>query len=149
MRYCEKLPSVKNHKKRELKCLPNEKIYGLKNKFYAWKSRRKYGYAASECYDLDYTSCVWLYEHLNILLEVDIVDWEDRNWASSRTRIELSKEGLYEEGYPTLKSIITYIIDLLYRADKINNEKYKDEEAVRLRQKAFRVYAIILPYCWW
>lgn len=155
MRYCEELYSVQEAKKRKRKfrllCIPNENFCTLKEKIRGYKWRKRTGYAYAEIFSLDYTSYVWLYEHIKLMLEESYIDWDYKDWAGEDTRKELDAEGMTEEEYPSLRSVLNYITDTIYEADKMANEEidYKKENiAIKMIQRAFRIYSIVMPYCW-
>lgn len=173
-KYNKKLVSVSSKKKYDDPCgLPNPnykytKLSKKRRKAYK-KQRRLYGFDDSETYDLGYTSTVWLYSHIKMLLDIGgkIVEFDDNLGWSDDFKKRLIGAGVNIKVYNTSLKVFEYICELLEKADKIlydiENADYNPNmtrediqkennltlKAQKMQQKAFNIYGIMLPIAWW
>lgn len=139
----------------------------MKNKYL-----EKYGFDERECWDLSYTSRVWLYSHLKLYLEsagsvVNLGHCTDGNTIlynipvlyRTDKKIFTEEKQWYEERIEehTLKEsieiCINYLRDYLINAEVIS-EKFEDSirldgESLEKVQCAIKIFAEIFPEIWW
>lgn len=157
-KYNKGLKSVRTLKPNaDAPCLPNAKNSYLKIN----KKRRKqldsqlrrFGFTDCETWELCYTSCVWLYSHIKMMLDVGskMVDFT-WGWWGDDFRKELQAVGVDTDKYTNDKMVFEYICELLEEADRINCDEYTleaDTKAFELQKKAFAIYGVMLPRAWW
>ena len=157
-KYNKGLKSIRNLKPDEdATCVPNPKNDYLKMS----KKRRKqldsqirrFGFTDCETWDLGYTSCVWLYSHIKMMLDIGgkIVDFE-WDWWDDNFRQKLKAVGVDTDKYTNDKMVFEYICELLEEADSLNynSESFDaDIKAYELERKAFTIYGVMLPRAWW
>ena len=157
-KYNKGLKSVRTLKPDEdATCLPNPKNEYLKLS----KKRRKhldtqikrYGFTDCETWELAYTSCVWLYSHIKMMLDIggEVVDFTWGYWDDN-FKHELQSAGVDIEKYYNDKMVFEYICELLEEADALNecSKSFDDDtKAYDLQKKAFAIYGIMLPSAWW
>lgn len=139
-------------------CMPNAKTDHLKmskrRRAQLESQRRRFGFTDTETYDLDYTASVWLYMHLKMFLDVGgkVVNFEwEGNW-SDELRKDLKEVGVDVEKYHNDKLVFEYICTLLEEADRIfckSSSFEEDDKGHKLQTKAFKIFAVMMPYAWW
>lgn len=138
-------------------CVPNAKNDYLKMS----KKRRKYldnqviryGFTDCETWDLGYTSCVWLYSHIKMMLDIGgkVVNFE-WDWWNDEFKQELREAGVDIEKYNNDKMVFEYICELLEEVDRLNADSISFETDLKvwdLQKKAFVIYGIMIPRAWW
>ena len=144
---------------------PDRDVYGLpnaKNDYLKMsKKRRKqldsqirrFGFTDCETGELSYTSYVWLYSHIKMMLDIGgkLVDFEWSWWDDSFKK-KLQSVGVDTDKYTNDKMVFEYICELLEEADRINCDEYTleaDTKSFELQKKAFAIYGVMLPRAWW
>ena len=138
-------------------CLPNAKNDYLKMS----KKRRKqldsqirrFGFTECETWDLGATSCIWLYSHIKMMLDIGgkVVDFTWCCW-DDELKQELRNAGVDIEKYNNDKMVFEYICELLEEADSISVDSISFEADLKvwdLQKKAFVIYGIMIPRAWW
>ena len=145
-KYNKKLRSVRKiSKSTNGCCLPNtlDKTDNRQKLF--MKQRKKYRFDERETWSMDYTSLIWLYEHIKMYIDIGgkTVDLE------YPLSVELKKEFADKEflDFSTQKEVLEYICKLIEKWDKCNDSI--ENEHWDYAQQAVRLYAIILPAMWW
>lgn len=112
------------------------------------KQRKKYGFDERETWALEYTSLMWLYEHLQMYIDIGgkIVDFESP--LPDSLKEEFSKYDL------TVNTQLDVIKEILSEIEKYDHNHYacdsdKEEKAYKHGRRALMFYAIILPMMWW
>lgn len=165
-KYNEGLPGVKKLKAED-DCfwMPNAKIDYLqmpkKRRKHLETQTKRYGFNECETWELDYTACVWLYSHIKMMLDIGgkIVNysWE---WWGDEFRKELQDVGVDTDKYHNDKMVFEYICEMLEEADKLQDAEIdssmdldswlkRDKAVLDLRQKAFKVFAVMMPRAGW
>lgn len=114
---------------------------------------RRFGFTECETWDLDYTSSVWLYSHIKMMLDIGgkVVNF-DWDWWNDDFRQKLQNAGVDTDKYTNDKMVFEYICDLFEEADRLMYDSQsfeEDEKGFELRQKAFTIYGVMLPRAWW
>ena len=147
MRYFEEIDNL-NKSKNHAVTYPNYNPQFLsgKDKKRRAKDKKKYGYSSSETWSLDFTSAIWLYEHIRMLVEVggQIVDFEaEHNWTETEEKVFKELEIAPTNDKEAFEQICEYLA-LVLEKDSIDIEGY----AENLR-KAFTLWAVVAPRAWW
>ena len=136
-------------------CLPNMDYSKLNDsrKDHWKKQRKKYGFAEPETWALDYTASVWLYSHIKMMLDIGgkVVNFE-WDWWDDKFRAKLKAVGVDTNKCHNDKDVFEYICELIEQSDKLDHEKVDldaEDQALKLRQKAFRIFVIMMPRAWW
>ena len=114
---------------------------------------RRYGFTNCETWCLEYTTYVWLYEHIKFLLDRPgkIIDYDcdaEECW-DEKTFGELEDAGVDTKIYHSDKAVLEYICDLIEKADAIAYDGGSNEEYHNLIARAFRVFGIIAYRAGW
>ncbi len=143
-KYNKKLRSFRKLDPGEASTVPNTLDKDDKRIKLFMKQRKKYRFDERETWSLDYTSVVWLYEHIRMYLDIggDTIDLERPLPADMKKDIEKEADGL-----KTQKDVLEYICELIEKWDKENSKNV--EKGWKYAQKAIRLYAVILPAMWW
>ena len=145
-KYNKKLHSVRKLSKSDNGCcLPNtlDKTGNRHKRF--MKQRRKYRFDERETWSMDYTSLIWLYEHIKMYVDIGGKTVDLEYPLSDDLKKELAdKEGI---DFNTQKEVLEYICKLIEKWDKCNYNI--EDEHWEYAQQAVRLYAIILPIMWW
>lgn len=131
------------------------------------KQRKKYGFDARECYNLDYTFAVWLYSHLKmylesaetivdlsyhtfdipVLYETDRVEWKetDKTWYEEKTETHTQKE--------CIDLCIEYLKDYLESTKNLSDDTDENiiNEGKGLEKGicSIKIFAELFPSMWW
>ena len=132
-------------------CLPNVDYSQIKDKRtkYWKKQKKKYGFADTETWSLDYTASIWLYMHIKMMLDIggQTVNYE-WDWWTDEFREELKAEGVDVSKCKNDKDVFEYICKLIEKSDAYEVDGNEDK-AIPLRQKAFKIFAVMMPRAWW
>jgi len=112
-------------------------VYGFSRRFKFWKQKLIYGFPETETYDLDYTFCLWAYEHLKMYVEkaapnVDLTYHKFTYKDKEYTEIEL------------IEKLLQLIEEFGIKSDFCT---YLDEE--KKYEEIGEIWAILLPALWW
>ena len=141
-------------------CLPNGKYDYLemskRRRAQLDSQIRRFGFTDRETWSLEYTSCVWLYSHIKMMLDIGgkVVDYEwdgSQAWSDELFK-ELEEAGVDTKKYHNDKAVFEYICQLLEEADELSCGSYSidnDKKAMELQSKAFRIYSVIMHAAWW
>ena len=144
---------------------PDADVYGLpnaKNEYLKMSKKRhkqldtqikRFGFTDCETGDLAYTSYVWLYSHIKMMLDLGgkLVDFEWAWWDDSFKQ-KLQSVGVDINKYTNDKMVFEYICELIEEADRLNYDSILLEDEIKaydLLQKAFTIYGVMLPRAWW
>ncbi len=162
-KYTKTLPSFNSHNDTPTVVMPNgghKVVEGKKYRKKLKKQIKKYGFSQAETYDLDETATIWLYTHIKMLLDIG---GKTVNYAWDRPRTpefieEVKKYGYMGKSYDDL-ALFNYILRLIEESDALFNSETKnedlngfakrEEEALKKRQNAFHLFALMLPSAWW
>lgn len=162
-KYTKTLPSFNNHNDTPTVVMPNgghKVVEGKKYQKKLKKQIKKYGFSQAETYDLDETATIWLYTHIKMMLDIGgkTVDYSWKRPRTSEFIEEVKKYGYTGESYSDL-AIFNYILQLIEESEALFNSIEKNEdlnaftkredEALKKRQNAFHLFAIMLPSAWW
>lgn len=147
MRYFEEIDNLSKSKNNAM-TYPNYNPRSLseKDKKRRAKNKKKYGYSSSETWSLDFTSAIWLYEHIRMLVEIggQVVDFEvEHNWSEAEEKVFKELEIAPTNDKEAFEQICEYLA-LALEEDWIDAEVY----AENLR-KAFTLWAVVAPRAWW
>lgn len=113
--------------------------YNWRGDSFKWRHERQvYGFDSRECWDLDYTFYLWLYERLMKYLE-DADPVVDLTW----TKVE------YNGKTYTQRELIDMMLERLKRF--LTDEDFNDyeEENFKWLHEIEKIWAVILPAMWW
>jgi hypothetical protein len=118
----------------------------------SWKKQiKKYGFADTEVYSLDYTAAVWFYEHIKMLLDEGgktvNYSWE-HGWSEEEKEC-LKSLGYSPDFYKSDKDVFELILCLLESYDSATCELDEKNESDYYLTKAFKLIAVFLPRMWW
>lgn len=105
---------------------------------FKWRHERQtFGFDSRECWDLDYTFYLWLYEHLMKYLE-DAEKMVDLTW----TKVD------YNGKTYTQRELIDMMLERLKRRlskeyDELNEDDYNYAHEIE------KIWVVILPVMWW
>lgn len=150
-KYNKGLRTIREEKNfNEVHCLPNEK-YDIKMRKRWKKQIKKYGFADTEVYSLDYTAAVWFYEHIKMLLDkggkIVNYSWE-HGWTEEEKEC-LTNLGYSPDLYKSDKDVFELILCLLESYDSATCELDEKDESYYYLTKAFKLIAVFLPRMWW
>ena len=146
-KYNKKLVSVRNITKLDNGCcMPNTLDTKCKGKKRLLKQRKKYRFDERETWNMDYTSLVWLYEHIKMFLDIGgkIVDLdyplldEDKREFSEKENLDFNSK----------REVLEYICHLIEQWDRLCDDTVTID-CWEPAQQAIRLYAMILPGMWW
>ena len=113
--------------------------YNWRGDSFKWRHERQvYGFDSRECWNLDYTFYLWLYERLMKYLE-DAESVVDLTW----TKVE------YNGKTYTQRELIDMMLERLKRF--LTDEDFNDyeEENFKWLHEIEKIWAVILPAMWW
>ena len=113
--------------------------YNWRGDSFKWRHERQvYGFDSRECWNLDYTFYLWLYERLMKYLE-DAEPVVDLTW----TKVE------YNGKTYTQRELIDMMLERLKRF--LTDEDFNDyeEENFKWLHEIEKIWAVILPAMWW
>ena len=113
--------------------------YNWRGDSFKWRHERQvYGFDSRECWNLDYTFYLWLYERLMKYLE-DAEPVVDLTW----TKVE------YNGKIYTQRELIDMMLERLKRF--LTDEDFNDyeEENFKWLHEIEKIWAVILPAMWW
>lgn len=147
MRYFEEIKNLAKNKNNALTYPSyNSPLLTKRDKKRRAKDKKKYGYSTSETWSLDFTSAIWLYEHIRMLVEIggQVVDFEaEHNWTETEEKVFKELEIAPTNDKEAFEQICEYLA-LVLEKDSIDIEGY----AENLR-KAFTLWAVVAPRAWW
>ena len=113
--------------------------YNWRGDSFKWRHERQvYGFDSRECWNIDYTFYLWLYERLMKYLE-DAEPVVDLTW----TKVE------YNGKTYTQRELIDMMLERLKRF--LTDEAFNDyeEENFKWLHEIEKIWAVILPAMWW
>lgn len=131
-------------------------LFKPESRAYYEQQRREYGFDALEVYDLDKTAALWLYEHIRLYMDLDIVDFdrvkvqipvlcENEERENATDPFFVSKKETH-----TQREAMLLCLDYLKKAESEPALALTEEEIKRheYAMGAFRIFAEILPLMW-
>lgn len=113
--------------------------YNWRGDSFKWRHERQvYGFDSRECWNLDYTFYLWLYERLMKYLE-DAEPVVDFTWTKAE----------YNGKTYTQRELIDMMLERLKRF--LTDEDFNDyeEENFKWLHEIEKIWAVILPAMWW
>lgn len=106
---------------------------------FKWRHERQvYGFDGRECWDLDYTFYLWLYERLMKYLE-DAEQIVDLTW----------NKFTYKDKEYTQRELIDMMLERLKVWFTDDNFNEFDEESYKWLHEIEAIWAVVLPAMWW
>jgi hypothetical protein len=135
----------------------NNPLFKPESRAYYKQQRQEYGFDALEVYDLDKTAALWLYEHIRLYMDLDIV-----NFDRAKVQIPVLYENEERENATapfftsrkethTQREAMLLCLDYLKKAESEPAPVLKTEEDIKRHEYAmgaFRIFAEILPLMW-
>lgn len=128
-------------------CLPNytSPLAQSKERKRRIKEKKKYGYALAETYSLEFTSAIWLYEHIKMLLEEGgkIIDLEcEHAWSDYENKI-FNELGIAPTNDKEALEQICVYFESAMELDGLEEGYYE------YLRKGFLLWTAIMPRAWW
>lgn len=111
-----------------------------------WKAqRKKYGFDERETWDLDFTMCCWIYEHLKMFKDVNPIATEKEKFLIPI----LQKDWTEKMEERNLEEVLDIVCEGLEGYILETDEIMRSNAVISKAKNAYKILAIVFPALWW